>query len=119
MGVAETEKKIEATQHKSHIGPQTIQAAHPDINVNIERVVLEGIDLPAEQWPILQAAIEEELGNILAVSGVAPQSAAIAIPSVPATSLALNEQSNPIVLGRRIAHAIYTGIGYAAASFPE
>lgn len=93
----------------------------PDIRLRIERLVLEGIDLPAHQWPLLQAAVEEELGRFLTASGVAPHLVAgMTVASVPAAAIALTEQSNPIVLGQRIAHAIYTGIGHATtASFPE
>ena len=43
-----------------------------NINVAIERLVLDGIDVPYHQRSLLQAAVEGELARLLADGGLAP-----------------------------------------------
>ena len=81
-------------------------------NVHIERLVLDGIDLPYPQRPLLQAAVEAELARLLAAGGVAPGlRAGGALASVPGGAMHLAEGSDPTRLGTQIARAVHGGIG--------
>jgi hypothetical protein len=80
------------------------------IQVRIERLVLEGLDVPRAQQPLLQAAVEAELGRLLAQGGLAPGLASgTAVPSVRAEGITAARQ--PAEMGARIARSVYGGIG--------
>lgn len=81
-------------------------------NVHIERLVLDGIDLPYPQRQRLQAAVEAELVRLLAAGGVAPGlRAGGAVPSLPGGTVQLAEAGDPTHLGTQIARAVHGGIG--------
>jgi hypothetical protein len=87
-----------------------------NINVQIEQLVLDGINISQAQRPLLQAAVEAELGRLLADGGLSPALAGgAALPSVPAANIELGQQAaGPYDngrLGRQIAQAVYGGIG--------
>lgn len=83
-----------------------------NVNLHIDRLVLEGIDLDHAQRPLLQAALEAELGRLLAQGGVGPGLAAGgAVPAIKAGGFETSGESNPVQLGRQIAGAVYGGIG--------
>ena len=80
--------------------------------VHIERLVLDGIDVPYSQRPQLQAAVEAELARLLAAGGVASGlQAGGAVPSLPGGSIHLVEGGDPGHLGMQIARAVHGGIG--------
>ena len=81
-----------------------------NINVKIERLVLDGISVPHGQRPLLQAA-EEELARLLAADGLAPGLlAGNAVPYVPAGGIQLTGESDPTHLGQQIAQTVYRGL---------
>jgi hypothetical protein len=83
-----------------------------NINVNIERLILDGISVPHAQRPLLQAAVEEELGRLLAESGLGSElRSGGAVPSVPTASIQLAPDGNPTQWGQQIAQSVYRGIG--------
>jgi len=83
-----------------------------NVNLHIERLILDGIDVEPAHRPILQAALERELGRLIARGGVGPDLAAGgAVPSVRAGGFEMNAEKNPRQLGRQIARAVYGGIG--------
>ncbi len=83
-----------------------------NINVSIERLILDGISLPHSQRPLVQAAMEAELACLLAANGLAWHlMAGGTLPIVPGTSLQLTSNENPNTLGQQIAQAVYGGIG--------
>jgi putative IMPACT (imprinted ancient) family translation regulator len=49
----------------------SILPSRPDINLHIERLVLDGVPLGSADVPLLQAAMEQELGRLL--SSAPPQ----------------------------------------------
>jgi hypothetical protein len=55
-----------------------------NVNLHIERLILEGIDLDPAQRPILQAAVEAELSRLIAEGGVGALTAGGAVPSLRA-----------------------------------
>lgn len=83
-----------------------------NINVNIERLVLEGVSVPPSQRPLLQAAVEAELGRLLTAEGLgAGLRSGGVVPRVSAGTIQLSPESNPTQLGQQIAQAVYGGIG--------
>lgn len=81
------------------------------IHVHIERLVLEGIDLPQGERPWLQTAVETELTNLLLNGGLAPAlQTGGAYRSIQAQTIHLQSSSAP-ALGQQIAQAVYGGIG--------
>jgi len=83
-----------------------------NINVNIERLVLEGVSVPPNQRPLLQAAVEAELARLLMAEGLGSglRSGSV-VPRVPAGTIKLSSEGNPAQLGQQIAQAVYGGMG--------
>ena len=83
-----------------------------NINVHIERLILDGLPIGYGQRPQVQAAVEAELARLLADDGLSPELlAGGALPSVRAGSIQLANEGNTTQLGRQIAQAVYGGIG--------
>ncbi|MUL34942.1 hypothetical protein [Gloeocapsopsis dulcis] len=83
-----------------------------NINVHIERLILDGVPIAPSQRPLLQAAVEAELGQLLAEQGLAPNLLTRgAVPRVPADTIQLTSESDPIQLGQQIAQVVYGGLG--------
>lgn len=83
-----------------------------NINVSIERLILDGLPLMHNQRPLVQAAVEAELARLLAASGLAANlQAGGALPSIPGGSIQLPSDGDPNTLGQQIAQAVYGGIG--------
>ena len=84
-----------------------------DIIVHIDRLVLEGIDLPAGQRPLLAGALAAELGRLLAEGGLdRGLSGGGAWRSVPGGTIELGgPAAEPGGLARQIAGAVYGGLG--------
>ena len=83
-----------------------------NININIDRLILEGLPISHSQRPLVQAAVEAELARLLTADGLAPSlMAGGAMPHIPAGSIQLTSDGNPHALGQQIAQAVYRGIG--------
>ncbi len=83
-----------------------------NINVHIERLILDGVSVPPSQRPLLQAALEAELGRLLAANGLGPEFlTGRAVPNVSADSIQLTPDIHPTQMGQKIAQAVYQGIG--------
>jgi hypothetical protein len=83
-----------------------------NINIHIERLVLDGLPISHSQRPLVQAAVEAELARLLAADGLAPNlQAGSVLPYVPGGSIQLASDGNPKRLGQQIAQAVYGGIG--------
>jgi hypothetical protein len=81
------------------------------INLSIERLVLDGIKLEPAQRPLLQEALQAELGRLLAAGGIEGGLAAGGmVPSVRADGFAMSVDGSPASLGRQIAQSVYGGI---------
>lgn len=83
-----------------------------NINLHIERLILDGIPLGPGQHHMLRAAVEAELTRLLASGGVSDtlQSEGT-LYNVRATGMQLANDWNPARLGAQIAGAVYGGIG--------
>jgi hypothetical protein len=84
----------------------------PNIQIYIDRLILDGISLPHVQRPLLQAAVEAELGRLLTEGGVGAEwRSGGAVPSLSTPAIQLSPDSSPTQWGHQIAHAVYRGIG--------
>ena len=82
-----------------------------DINVHVERLILEGVDVPRAQRPLLQAAVEAELGRLLTAEGLGSElMAGGALPRVSGGDVQLTGEGDPTRLGQRIGRAVYGGL---------
>jgi hypothetical protein len=80
-----------------------------NINVHIEKLVLEGLPLTAAQGPGVQAAVQAELARALGQAGdrALPRSEAHRL--APA-SIQLTAGSSPAQVGRQIARAVHSSV---------
>ena len=76
-----------------------------NINLHIEKLLLDGIDLPRRHQPRLQASIEAELARLLTDGGM--PDAWTPTLQLRAGDLQLGDTSNPEQLGVRIAESVY------------
>jgi len=82
-----------------------------NINVHIERLILDGVALSPHQRPHLQAAVEAELTRLLTEGGLASGIlTGGAVPHVNAETIQLTGANNPTHLGQQIARSVYGGI---------
>jgi hypothetical protein len=83
-----------------------------NIDVHIERLVLDGIPIPHAHRPVLQTAVEAELARLLAADGLAPALVrGGAMPYVSGSSIQLTGDGDQARQGQQIARALYGGIG--------
>lgn len=81
-----------------------------NINLHIERLVLEGLPIAQGAGPLVQHAVEAELSRLLA-DGVSPGlSGGGALPRVPAGAIQLTKDVSAAAIGRQIAQSVYGGI---------
>ena len=82
-----------------------------NINLHIERLVLDGIELSSRQIDLLQTSLTNELTQMFARGELAPKLAGGAsLKSVAAESISMSNKS-PQLLGQKVAHSVYGGIG--------
>lgn len=83
-----------------------------NINLHIERLILDGVNIPPGQRHLLQVSLQSELTRLFTESGVAPHLASGgASPHVSANDIDLASGSDPIHLGRQIARSVYWSTG--------
>ena len=82
-----------------------------NIQVHIERLILDGLPMAHAGRPLLQAAVQAELARLLAEGGISPAlQGGGARPWLPAGRIERADAS-PAGLGGQIAQAVYEGIG--------
>jgi hypothetical protein len=83
-----------------------------NINLHIERLVLDGLDIGPGQADRVKAATEAELSRLLSEGGLASSfQVTSAVPNVRADPIQVSSDTKPASLGRRISRAVYGGIG--------
>lgn len=83
-----------------------------NVNLNIERLVLEGFSLRPGEQLLVRAAAERELSRLLTEGGISPQLlAGGAVPRLSAGDMRLTGGESPKQVGTQIARALYGGIG--------
>jgi hypothetical protein len=82
-----------------------------NINLHIERLILDGLPMERHQTPHVQAAVEAELSRLLSENGLAADlQVGGAIPTVSGSGIQLAD-SDPAQIGTQIAGSVYSGIG--------
>jgi hypothetical protein len=82
------------------------------ITIHIDRLILDGMSVPHRQRPQLQAALEAELARLLDSGGLSIDlSTSGTLPAINGGEIHVQDGENPAQLGRRIAQAVYRGIG--------
>jgi len=83
-----------------------------NINLHIERLILDGLPIDHGQDSIVKAAVETELACLLDENGVNPyfQSGG-AFPNMPARTMHVGKEIHPNRLGKKIASSVYRSIG--------
>jgi hypothetical protein len=89
------------------------------IHVNIERLILDGIDIPAGQRPLLQAAVETELARLLSEGGLHPSLlSGGSMPGLRVNAIEWSGENDLAQLGQQIARSVYSGIGAPVEKTP-
>jgi len=82
-----------------------------NIQLHIERLVLDGVPLEPGGQRGLQMAVEAELTKLLADGGLNPAFlSGGAVPHMPAPAIHLGRGNNPSQVGTQIAQAVYGGL---------
>jgi len=85
-----------------------------NINLHIERLILDGVPFETRHSAMLQAEIKTELARLITENNVAANwQSGGAVPSVRADAIQLTTQNSPVQLGRQIAGSIYGSIDKA------
>lgn len=83
-----------------------------NINLHIERLVLDGLPVKRNQAPHVQMAVEAELTRLLAENGLSTDlQAGGAVSGIRANGIQFTEDSGPSEIGTQIAQSVYGGIG--------
>lgn len=83
-----------------------------DINLHIERLVLDGIHLNHHQRHLLQASVQTELARLLIDGGLAPNfMQGAAMPKLNANAIQMRG-NDATQLGQQIAQSVYGGISH-------
>ena len=83
-----------------------------NIHLHIERLILDGVNLPLGQQHLLQAGVEMELTRLLGEGGLAAHlMAGGAQARIVSPSIRLDSGLASADLGQQIAGAVYAGIG--------
>lgn len=82
-----------------------------NINLHIERLVLDGLPIAHHEGSLVRAAVEAELSRLLTAQGLSPALLnGGAMPAVRGDSIQLASESSPSQLGTQIAQAVYGGL---------
>ena len=82
-----------------------------NINLHIERLVLDGISVDSHQRPMLKATLETELERLLAQHGIASDIQSGGAFNTIRTDLTdVGKKNEPSHLGQQIARLVYGGI---------
>lgn len=83
-----------------------------NINLHIERLVLNGLDIGPGQGANVKKAVEAELSRLLVEGGLASAlQAGVALPRINVDPVRVNKGTDPSCLGQQIARSVYGGIG--------
>ena len=88
-----------------------------NINLHIERLVLDGVNLAPNQRHLLQASVEAELTRLLSKGGLNAQlNEGLSIPRSTAPQINIHPAMSSTHLGQQIATSIYQNIGHGSAA---
>lgn len=83
-----------------------------NIQLHIERLVLDGLPLTRRAGALVQAAVETELARLLGAEGLSPALTGGGMtPHLAAPGVSFTPGGDPAALGVQIAHSVYGSIG--------
>jgi hypothetical protein len=83
-----------------------------NINLHIERLVLDGLSIDSRQGALVKEAVTAELTRLLEENGLpASLQSGGAFPNMQTQSVNLTAGKNPALSGEQIAQAVYGRIG--------
>ncbi len=83
-----------------------------NIQLHIERIVLDGLQVAPRDRANLQAAVEAELTRLLAAGGLRSELlSGGAMRSLSGGEIQVKNNMSPLHLGNRIAQAVHGGVG--------
>jgi len=83
------------------------ESARPNIELRIERVVLDGLPVRSHDRAAVGDAVEAELRRLLTQSGWDAGAASVALPSLRADGIQWSAADGAHQLGARIAQAVF------------
>ena len=86
-----------------------------NINVHVDRLILDGLPLKGSDGSVVQAAVERELARLLGEQGLTGVSTG-AVPRIAVGPIELAREGGPAHLGRQIGRAIHSGFGSTPAA---
>jgi hypothetical protein len=82
------------------------------LRLHIERLVLDGVDVPFASRRALRAAVETEMVRLASAGALSPELAGgIAVPAMRAPSIGVDAAPAPAVLGRAIGRSVWSAVG--------
>jgi hypothetical protein len=82
-----------------------------NINLYIERIVLEGLPVEPGQRHLVQAALEAELARLIGENGLPPTlTSGGAWPTLRADGFGMTKETSPAQIGQQIAQSVYGGM---------
>jgi hypothetical protein len=82
-----------------------------NVNLHIERLILDGLPVGSSQGTTVRAAVEAELSRLLVVHDAGPGRFPVgAVPSVSPGEIQLSQGNGPVELGQKIAGAVYGSV---------
>lgn len=82
------------------------------INIQIDRLVLDGFDVAHSQRPLMQEAFERELARLLIRDGLNNElSSEVRLPALRVPAIQIDNTNNPDSFGTQVAQAVHRGIG--------
>lgn len=83
-----------------------------NIYMHVERLVLDGISIHANQGSILKATVESELKELLVLDGIPSRiHSGVLTHAIRGGTIYIEANPQPLSLGQQIARAVYGGIG--------
>ena len=83
-----------------------------NVNLNIERLVLEGFQLRPGEHLVVRASAERELSRLFSEGGISRELlSGGAVPRLAASDIHVAGDADAGAIGRQIAQAVYGGIG--------
>ena len=83
-----------------------------NINLHIEKLVLEGLEIGPGQGAKVKATVEAELSRLLQEGEISSRlQGGGALPNIRITPVKVSGNANPKALGAQIAQSVYGGIG--------
>lgn len=82
-----------------------------NINIHIDRIVLDGLSIPYHQESQFKAAVETELAHLICAGGLSANLVAgWAVSQASAGAIQVTNENNTTSLGQQIAQAVYEGL---------